>query len=39
MRAILRTNHQTILCTISCQSWIAIEIRIELFLYFDYKQL
>jgi hypothetical protein len=31
MRAILRANHQTRLCTISCQSWIAIEIRIDFF--------
>jgi hypothetical protein len=28
-RAILRTNHQTIMCTISCQKWIAFELRID----------
>jgi hypothetical protein len=31
MRAILCTNHQTILCTISCQRWIAIKFRIDFF--------
>jgi hypothetical protein len=38
-RAILPTNHQTIMFTISCQRWIGIEIRIYFFIYFVYKRL